>query len=644
VRRESDRADEPRRGGVGWQLIAGLMGLACVVLLVVAFMQWRTEQLRTKRFREPRREKLGRLTLWFDEQPESVFDLWQATGPHSNLRRQDYADPETCRRCHKKNYDAWFEHSHRKMNLLASTETVVGDFSGEASIKYRGGTATFKTTDNGHSMTLSRDGQQRVYAVEETIGSRFFQYYVGHMADGPEPSDHAMYHAQFVLPFGYWIDQKQWVPVVHVSEEVSDDLRDDPFEVSATAEDGKDFFSYHRHCSDCHSTFALGDLILRARRRLGKYSPHSLHFSMAGYLADAHPQLWPAGKRSFDLSQEEMAKMLTAVTEFQASEHGVSMGISCGACHLGAKEHVEQPEKKPPFFPNSPHLHIEYADEGKKVDIDFGRSHDTLNSICARCHSGQRPEFSAGMSTWNSIEFTDALRSPCFQKATCVECHEPHQPIGKVWTRTPAQDDASCLKCHPRFVDDELLVAHTHHPVESSGSRCMNCHMPRLNEGLQDVVRTHLIFNPTNSDMIESNEPNACNMCHVDKPIDWTVKHLGDWYATAFNEQSIDFSYQPREQPVAVGWLKHQREAVRLVGLDCLVRSGATWALDDLIGALDDEFLVNRQFARTGIEKLVGRSLKSTGYRFYMTRPERKEPLLRIRGEWLKGVKAAGGE
>ena len=73
------------------------------------------------------------------------------------------------------------------------------------------------------------------------------------------------------------------------------------------------------------------------------------------------------------------------------------------------------------------------------------------------------------------------------------------------------------------------------------------------------------------------------------------------------------------------------------------VRS-ADWALPELIGALDDDFLVNRQFARTGIEKLVGRSLKATGYRFYMTRDERKQPLVRIRSEWLRLSGQAGDE
>ena len=105
------------------------------------------------------------------------------------------------------------------MNLLASEDAVVGDFSGDATIDYRGGTATFDKTGQGHSMTLARDGQSRVYTVKETIGSRFFQYYVGHLAKGPESPEHAMYHARFVLPFGYWLDSDEWVPVVHVSDE-----------------------------------------------------------------------------------------------------------------------------------------------------------------------------------------------------------------------------------------------------------------------------------------------------------------------------------------------------------------------------------------------------------------------------------------
>ncbi|MDP7276416.1 MAG: hypothetical protein QF363_13125 [Planctomycetaceae bacterium] len=627
-----------RAGRVRWGVLAVVLGMACLAMGVLMFQRYRETSLRLKRAGNPRREKIGRMTLWFDEMADDTINEWQTTGPHSNLRRQDYSDPKTCQRCHKKQFTAWQEHSHRGMNLLASPQTVSGDFSEKASIDYMGGEARFVRRGEAFEMVLDRDGQSRRYQVEETIGSRFFQYYVGMLVDGPDPAQHPMRHKRFVLPFGYWLDQKQWVPVVHVSEERADDVRDDPFSVSANAEDGKDYFSYTRHCAGCHSTFAFGDLLLKSFPRLGKYSPQSLHFSMPGYLEDAHPELWPQGDRSFDLSNRKMEDMMDAVHAWKAADHAVTMGISCGACHLGVKEHAEGRMKNPPFFPASPHLFVEYEDSEKRDDVDFGRTPANLNATCARCHAGKRPKFGGGMATWNSTEFSDALRGACFTKATCVHCHEPHTSIGPAWTRTPAQDDARCLSCHAHLADDELLKAHTHHRVGSSGSRCMNCHMPKINEGLQDVVRTHMIYSPTESSMIESNEPNACNLCHTDKPIDWTLQYLGEWYEASFNQKSIAFSYSPRDRPVALGWLKHRREAVRLVATDCLVRTKSTWALADLVEALDDDFLLNRQFASRGIAKLLGRSLAPSGYRFYMMRDERRGPLERIRREWLPGA------
>ena len=60
--------------------------------------------------------------------------------------------------------------------------------------------------------------------------------------------------------------------------------------------------------------------------------------------------------------------------------------------------------------------------------------------------------------------------------------------------------------------------------------------MSRINEGLQDVVRTHMICSPTQPGMIEANHPNACNLCHLDKPIDWTIEKLRAWYDFEFSE------------------------------------------------------------------------------------------------------------
>ena len=159
----------------------------------------------------------------------------------------------------------------------------------------------------------------------------------------------------------------------------------------------------------------------------------------------------------------------------------------------------------------------------------------------------------------------------------------------------------------------------------------MNCHMPRLNEGMQDVVRTHMIFSPNNSKMLEANQPNACNQCHTSESIDWTLKNLADWYDSEFSADEIAKNYKNRDQPVAIGWLRSNNESVRLIAADSLFRTESIWAIDVLLDALNDSFLLNRQFARRGLERLLGVKLVDFGYRFYMMSDERKAPIEAIR-------------
>src|SRR5580658_1516838 len=56
---------------------------------------------------------------------------WPALPPGpSNVRREDYTGPETCRQCHEEKYQLWSRHSHSRMNRNADDESVRGDFSG----------------------------------------------------------------------------------------------------------------------------------------------------------------------------------------------------------------------------------------------------------------------------------------------------------------------------------------------------------------------------------------------------------------------------------------------------------------------------------------------------------------------------------
>lgn len=583
------------------------------------------------------------LTLWWDSMPSAIHEKSLPSGEGSNIHPADYIGPESCKRCHPGNHELWLHHAHRRMNARADSDNVMGDFSPQASIAYRGGKATFSHRADKYFMHLERgvsaEATRRTYEIHQTIGSRFFQYYVGKQIEGPEPKSHHFYHKDHLLSFGYWLALKEWVPVVHIGPELGDDQRIDPF---VPPESGQFYAEYAVACNACHTTFPLADMFGRRPPQMGEFAPASMHWSLLGFFQEAHPReldsarsmLGPSKKPQELQSVRAVAgrgtQLQNPMLDWDASEYGVTLGVSCEACHLGAREHVESEGRvKPRFFPSSPHLRI----EGSKAP-ETGRTHDNVNWACGRCHVGPRPQFAGGMSTWNSVEYSDAMRGSCYSKLRCVDCHNPHRTIGPKWSLSADQDDALCLKCHQKFEPNEARVRHTHHPMGSEGSRCMNCHMPRIYEGVEDVVRTHMIFSPSRADMIEANHPNACNLCHTDKPIDWTLKSLKEWYGKTYEENRIASHYPRRGEPVALGWLKSDNASVRLVATEAVARRRDFSVLPQLLDSLDDSHLINRQFAYKGLQEMLHVHLGDFGYRFYLTKEERREPLSKLRARF----------
>ena len=583
--------------------------------------------LRETREQDPRYIDFDPLIFWWDAVPDNLRQVAIQTGPASNMHADDYVGPEACQKCHQKNHEQWSQHPHRWMNALAVPENVRGDFTGEQKISYLGGEASFYTDEDGFRMKLVRDGDELTYDVRQTIGSRFFQYYIGRLLPGRFAEEHPYRTTNHVLPFGYWLAQKQWVPVVHVGKERPDGLRDDPFAPPPKPRVGIDFTPYAANCNMCHTTFPLADNLTRKPGQLAKHAPMRLHWDMGSHFLKEHSELWGSSEHPWQVPSKGIDHFPEMLMSYEAEEHAVTLGISCEACHLGCKEHAKDPKVKPDFLPHSPLLLL----QNESGQLQPGRTHQNVNWICARCHVGERPQFAAGMSTWNSVEYSDAMLGSCYSELKCIDCHPPHQATGHQWQRSPAEDDASCVRCHTKYESSTAIENHTHHAPGSSGSRCMNCHMPKLNEGLQAVVRTHTIFSPTNAAMIEANHPNACNLCHTDRPIDWTLQHLQDWYGASYPEEQIAKAYPDRQLAVAAGWMKSEAEAVRLVAAAAACRANDKSLLPELVDMLDDPFLLNRQFTLLGIEGLLETPLDEYGYRFYMTPAERAEPLRLLR-------------
>ena len=105
------------------------------------------------------------------------------------------------------------------------------------------------------------------------------------------------------------------------------------------------------------------------------------------------------------------------------------------------------------------------------------------------------------------------------------------------------------MPCHHSFAS--TLEEHSHHPAESSGSECMNCHMSYTSYGLLSALRSHTIDSPTIAKSLETGRPNACNQCHLNRTSAWAADRLSEWYGIPKPELNpID-----RSVPASLVWL-----------------------------------------------------------------------------------------
>jgi hypothetical protein len=83
--------------------------------------------------------------------------------------------------------------------------------------------------------------------------------------------------------------------------------------------------------------------------------------------------------------------------------------------------------------------------------------------------------------------------------------------------------------------------------------------MPRIVLGVDHVIRSHRISSPTNPDMLAVAAPNACNLCHLDRGLGWTLRALAQGFGArvaAADQRTWRAAYGgDLEAPLGPRWL-----------------------------------------------------------------------------------------
>src|SRR6185436_12662271 len=131
--------------------------------------------------------------------------------------------------------------------------------------------------------------------------------------------------------------------------------------------------------------------------------------------------------------------------------------------------------------------------------------------------------------------------------------------------------DRACTQCHEAIAKN--VSAHTHHAPGSSGSRCLDCHMPRVTYGILAIHRSHRVESPDVRRDVEAGRPNACTACHADKTAIWAAARMRDFWGDHYEAPQSRPDRAPLDVPEVLASLHAGDPVARAVAVNAMGRA-----------------------------------------------------------------------
>jgi tetratricopeptide (TPR) repeat protein len=396
-------------------------------------------------------------------------------------QQEGYAGSVSCRSCHEKFYKLWAPSHHGLAMQPYTFEFARANLAAQTKdvevgkYRYRADIESGYVIENG-------PGGQKIHPIAHVMGGKNVYYFLTPMECGRLQT----------LPVAYDVQVKKWF------DTAASGVRHFPgTEADEPVHWTDPLYTFNTSCYNCHVS-----------------------------------QL----SRNYDLTTD------TYHTEW------AEPGINCETCHESGAEHIRvcqtAPKGKPP--------------KDLKIIITKTFTAEQTNSMCNSCHAKMSPvssSFRPGDSYYDHFDLvtlehpdfypdgrdlgenytmTSWRMSPCV-KTGRLDCMHCHTSSGRY--RHKASPNQSCMPCHKERV--EKVKEHTHHAVETEGSRCIACHMPMTK--FAHMNRTdHSMRPPTPAATVTFKSPNACNLCHKDKEAKWSDRYVREWYKDDFQKPVLD--------------------------------------------------------------------------------------------------------
>jgi hypothetical protein len=418
-----------------------------------------------------------------------------------------FVGSSACAPCHPEHEASWARTYHRTMTQRPGPDTILGAFDGRT-VSYAGRTAR-PTSENGrYFIEVPTEGGSRRAEVALVVGSRRYQQYFEREV-APEGS------VLRRLPILWHVGARRWLHLDTVFLNPDSDGWDDHRAV------------WNENCIFCHNTGpeprlqGAFDGRLDARRiydskvaELG-IACEACHGPGAAHVADLRDPI-----RRYGAHVSTAARADIVQPERREQERAVSV---CGQCHgqrvPAGSDTVEAWITTGPLFRSGDRL----------LDHVRPLAPDTPVPASADPDLFRLRFWSDGTPRLTAYEYQGIVASACYRRGamTCGSCHEMHGGPGvDVHGQIdPAmRGDEACVQCHDAIGRD--VAAHTKHDAKGSGSRCLECHMPRTVYGIAEVHRSHRIRSPDPAADAEAGEPDACTLCHLDRSPVWAAREL----------------------------------------------------------------------------------------------------------------------